>query len=72
MSKFIDVFKLTGSAMQSRGNFFALMFLAMACGCLVIYCAIGWTSNVVAQVRHFLQTAETSSSADFRVPDPQS
>lgn len=50
MSRFIDVFQLTGAAMRRRGNFFALMFLAMACGCLVIYFVLGWTSNVVAQV----------------------
>ncbi|UPK99813.1 hypothetical protein LCI18_010748 [Fusarium solani-melongenae] len=49
MSKFIDVFKLTGSAMQTKGNFFALMFLVMACGCLVVYFVLGWTSNVIAQ-----------------------
>ncbi|OAL25873.1 hypothetical protein AYO20_10335 [Fonsecaea nubica] len=49
MSKFIEVFELTGSAMQKRGSFLALMFLVMACGCLVVYFALGWTSNVVAQ-----------------------
>ncbi|KAM0259265.1 hypothetical protein ACHAPA_010832 [Fusarium lateritium] len=49
MSRFIDVFKLTGDAMQKKGSFFALMFLAMACGCLVVYFVLGWTSNVVAQ-----------------------
>ncbi|EMT61120.1 Leptomycin B resistance protein pmd1 [Fusarium odoratissimum] len=49
MSRFIDVFKLTGHAMQKKGSFFALMFLAMACGCLVVYFVLGWTSNVVAQ-----------------------
>lgn len=52
MSRFIDVFKLSGSAMQQKGNFFALMFLAIACGCLVIYFIIGYASNVVAQVSH--------------------
>ncbi|KAL1880539.1 hypothetical protein VTK73DRAFT_5552 [Phialemonium thermophilum] len=49
MSRFISVFELTGSAMESRGNFFALMFLVTGCGCLVVYFAMGWTSNVVAQ-----------------------
>lgn len=50
MSRFIEVFKLTGNAMQKKGNFFALMFLALACGCLVIYFIVGWASNVIAQV----------------------
>ncbi|GJC81611.1 ABC transporter BEA3 [Colletotrichum liriopes] len=50
MSRFIEVFRLTGSAMQKKGNFFALMFLVLACGCLVIYFIVGWTSNVIAQV----------------------
>ncbi|OHW98945.1 ABC transporter [Colletotrichum incanum] len=49
MSRFIEVFSLSGSAMQKKGNFFALMFLALACGCLVIYFVVGWTSNVIAQ-----------------------
>ncbi|KAF5011949.1 hypothetical protein FDECE_1955 [Fusarium decemcellulare] len=49
MSKFIGVFKLTGSAMQKKGSFFALMFLVMACGCLVVYFVLGWASNVIAQ-----------------------
>jgi ATP-binding cassette subfamily B (MDR/TAP) protein 1 len=50
MSRFIEVFKFTGSAMQEKGNFFALMFLAMAFGALVVYFSVGWTSNIVAQV----------------------
>ncbi|KAM0270663.1 hypothetical protein ACHAQH_009332 [Verticillium albo-atrum] len=49
MSKFIDVFKLTGNEMRKEGNFFALMLLVMACGCLVVYFIVGYTSNVVAQ-----------------------
>ncbi|OTB18178.1 hypothetical protein K445DRAFT_314988 [Daldinia sp. EC12] len=49
MSKFIEVFQFTGSEMRSRGNFFALMFLVMAIGALIVYFIIGWTSNVVAQ-----------------------
>ncbi|KAM0490767.1 hypothetical protein ACHAP8_011235 [Fusarium lateritium] len=49
MSRFIDVFKLTGNAMENKGSFYALMLFAMACGCLVIYFVLGWMSNVVAQ-----------------------
>lgn len=50
MSRFIDVFQLTGDRMRERGNFFALMFLVIACGSLVTYFTLGWASNVVAQV----------------------
>lgn len=50
MSRFIDVFQLTGDRMRERGNFFALMFLVIACGSLVAYFALGFASNIVAQV----------------------
>lgn len=53
MSKFIDVFQFTGSAMQEKGDFIALMIFAMACGCFVVYFLVGWTSNIVAQVPMF-------------------
>lgn len=49
MSKFIEVFKFTGAKMQEKGNFFALMFLALALGCLVVYFIVGWSSNIIAQ-----------------------
>lgn len=65
MSRFIDVFKLTGHAMQKKGSFFALMFLAMACGCLVVYFVLGWTSNVVAQVRNSLGYFELENISDY-------
>lgn len=51
MSKFIEVFKFTGTRMQEKGNFFALMFLVLGLGSLFVYFVIGWSSNVVAQVR---------------------
>lgn len=50
MSKFIEVFKFTGTKMQEKGNFFALMFLVLGLGSLVVYFVVGWSSNVVAQV----------------------
>lgn len=50
MSRFIGVLNTTGTDMENRGNFFALMFFAMACGALVLYFVIGWTANIVAQV----------------------
>ncbi|KAI9149936.1 Leptomycin B resistance protein pmd1 [Paramyrothecium foliicola] len=48
MSKFIDVFQVTGSEMRRKGNFIALMFLVMGIGAFFVYFAIGWCSNVVA------------------------
>ncbi|KAK4184955.1 Leptomycin B resistance protein pmd1 [Podospora australis] len=48
-AKMMDVFTLTGSAMTERGDFFALMFVVMAGGCLVVYFALGWSANAVAQ-----------------------
>jgi ATP-binding cassette subfamily B (MDR/TAP) protein 1 len=51
MSKFIDVFELTGSAMQKKGNFFALMFFVLGLGALVVYFILGWCSSNVAHVR---------------------
>lgn len=50
MSKFIEVFELTGSAMEKRGNFFALMFFVLGLGCFVIYFIVGWMASVVAHV----------------------
>lgn len=50
MSKFIEVFELTGSAMQKKGNFFALMFLVLGLGALVVYFILGWTASIVAHV----------------------
>ncbi|KAJ5340056.1 ABC transporter integral membrane type 1 [Penicillium brevicompactum] len=48
MSKFIEVFELTGSAMEKRGNFFALMFFVLGLGCFVIYFIVGWMASIVA------------------------
>lgn len=50
MSKFIEVFELTGSAMQKKGSFFALMFLVLGLGALAVYFVIGWFAGVVAGV----------------------
>jgi ATP-binding cassette subfamily B (MDR/TAP) protein 1 len=50
MSRFIEVFELTGDKMRTKGNFFALMFLVLAIGTFVMYFVLGWTSNIVGQV----------------------
>jgi hypothetical protein len=36
MSKFIEVFKFKGSAMRTKGNFFALMFFVLGLGAFVV------------------------------------
>lgn len=50
MSRFIEVFQFSGSEMQERGNFFALMFFVLGLGSFVVYFVMGWSSNIVAQV----------------------
>lgn len=50
MSRFIEVFKYTGSEMREKGDFFALMFLVLAIGACVVYFVMGWCSNVIATV----------------------
>lgn len=50
MSRFIEVFQYTGSEMQKKGNFFALMFLVLAIGACVVYFIMGWCSNTIATV----------------------
>lgn len=50
MSRFIGVLNTTGADMENRGNFFAPMFFAMACGALLLYFVIGWGADIIAQV----------------------
>jgi ATP-binding cassette, subfamily B (MDR/TAP), member 1 len=45
----MDVFQLPPDQMQSRGNFFALMFFVLSLGCFFLYFIMGWTTNIVAQ-----------------------
>lgn len=65
MSRFIDVFQLTGSAMEDKGSFFALMFFAMACGTFVVYFLLGWVSNVIAAVRYCVMWLLCHFIADY-------
>lgn len=71
ISRMMDVFTLTGEAMTQRGDFFATMFIVMAAGCLVFYFCMGWSVNVIAQVRGFItpQTLSLFVSLDWFV-DP--
>ena len=49
----MDIFK--ADDMQQRGNFISLMFLVMAIGLLVVYGSMGWSTNIIAQVRELNQ-----------------
>lgn len=35
---------------MKEANFISLMFFVLAIGCLAVYFAMGWTTNIVAQV----------------------
>lgn len=45
--------------MVDRGNFISLMFFVMAIGSLFINFILGWSTNVISQVR-LLVSRETS------------
>jgi len=49
LGSMMDVFTLTGSELESRGAFFATMFIVLACGLLLSYGTLGWSSSRVAQ-----------------------
>lgn len=51
MANMMDVFTLTGQAMEDRGSFYASMFIVLAAGCLISYFNVGYATNIVAQVR---------------------
>lgn len=42
---------LTSANIVARGNFISLMFFVMSLGILIIYFAMGWSTNTIAQVR---------------------
>ncbi|VUC23589.1 unnamed protein product [Clonostachys rosea] len=48
MSRLVNVFQYTGSEMEEKGNFFALMNLVIAIGCLIVYFIIGYTANSIS------------------------
>ncbi|EOA86237.1 uncharacterized protein SETTUDRAFT_28633 [Exserohilum turcica Et28A] len=49
-SRVVDAFQLPADQAVEQGDFYSLMFFVVALGNLVAYCAVGWSSNVVAQV----------------------
>ncbi|KAJ4047595.1 hypothetical protein NW761_007348 [Fusarium oxysporum] len=58
--KITDVF--TSTNIVSRGNFVSLMFFIMAIGCLIVYFAIGWGTNIIAQTLNVKLRKEIFSS----------
>ena len=42
---------LRSDDVMKEANFISLMFFVLAIGCLAVYFAMGWTTNIVAQVR---------------------
>lgn len=53
----MDVF--TSPDMVKRGNFIALMYFVMSIGTLTVYYIMGWTTNVIAQVRSLILLVST-------------
>lgn len=49
-SRVVRAFELRPERAISQGDFWSLMFFIVALGNLAVYAAIGWTSNIVAQV----------------------
>lgn len=50
-SRIVQAFQLAPGPAVKQGDFFSLMFFIVALGNLVVYAAVGWASNIVAQVR---------------------
>ena len=48
-SRVVEAFQLPAAQAVDQGDFYSLMFFVVALGNLAVYCAVGWTSNIVAQ-----------------------
>lgn len=59
VSKSLEQYETTD---VTKANFFALMFFVVALGNLCIFAAVGWLSNVVAQVCPLFSLAHDSTS----------
>jgi ATP-binding cassette subfamily B (MDR/TAP) protein 1 len=53
-SRIVQAFQLAPEPAVKQGDFYSLMFFIVALGNLVVYAAVGWASNIVAQVRERL------------------
>lgn len=51
LSKLIVAFELPRDKIQKDVNFWALMFFILSLAALVAYGILGWTTNVISQVR---------------------
>ncbi|KNG46830.1 multidrug resistance protein 1 [Stemphylium lycopersici] len=49
-SRVVEAFQLPPERAVDQGDFYSLMFFIVALGNLAVYAAVGWTSNIVAQV----------------------
>jgi ATP-binding cassette subfamily B (MDR/TAP) protein 1 len=52
-SRIFGAFQMPPSEAVSEGDFYSLMFFIVALGNFAVYAAIGWASNIVAQVGFF-------------------
>ncbi|KAF2996864.1 hypothetical protein E8E13_004472 [Curvularia kusanoi] len=48
-SRVVEAFQLNASQGVDQGDFYSLMFFIVALGNLLVYAAVGWASNIVAQ-----------------------
>lgn len=49
-SRIVQAFQLAPGPAVKQGDFYSLMFFIVALGNLAVYAAVGWASNIVAQV----------------------
>jgi ATP-binding cassette subfamily B (MDR/TAP) protein 1 len=49
-SRVVEAFQLSPNEAVDQGDFYSLMFFVVAIGNLIVYAAVGWISNIVAQV----------------------
>lgn len=54
-SRVVEAFQLEPDPGVAQGDFYSLMFFVVALGNLILFAAVGWASNIVAQVWPRLQ-----------------
>lgn len=58
-SRVVEAFQLDAERGVDQGDFYSLMFFIVALGNLFVYAAVGWASNIVAQVSRHLWAVST-------------
>jgi ATP-binding cassette subfamily B (MDR/TAP) protein 1 len=58
-SRVVEAFQLDAGRGIDQGDFYSLMFFIVALGNLFVYAAVGWASNIVAQVSRHLWVVST-------------